>query len=101
MFLDDYPQVLDDNPLPLGKRPQALDERPQAQNERGKLVQDNIEKIKEFWNVINDILKTGKTIFKANPVKIKEYTQTQILSRIRHEISPEAAAKNIKKKVVV
>ncbi len=71
------------------------------QNERAKLVQDNMEKIKDFWEVINDILKTGKIIFKENPLKIKEYTQTQIISRIRREISPEATVKKVKSKAVV
>ena len=52
-------------------------------NQRGVLVQDNIGQITELWDVINDILKTGKIIFKEDPAKIKEYTQAKILERIR------------------
>lgn len=66
------------------------------QNERAMLVQKNIEQITNLWNNLNDILKTGKTIFKENPTKVKEYTLTQILTRVRHTLSPEVKEKRAK-----
>jgi hypothetical protein len=54
-------------------------------NQRGVLVQNNIGQITELWDTIKDILKTGKIIFKKDPVKIKEYTQAKILERIRQD----------------
>jgi hypothetical protein len=41
----------------------------------------------QLYNFLNDIMKTGKTIYKKDPVKVKEYTQTEILSRLEHTIS--------------
>jgi hypothetical protein len=54
-------------------------------NQRANLVQENMGVITEFWDMINDILKSGKTIFKDDEVKIKEYTQAKILTRLRRE----------------
>lgn len=54
-------------------------------NQRIKLVQDNIDLFTEFWGMVNDVLKSGKTIYKENPAKVKEYTQAVILRRIRRD----------------
>ena len=55
-------------------------------NQRAKLVQDNINDVNAFWKVIEDILKTGKTIYKENPAKKKEYTKSEILKKVRRNI---------------
>ncbi|HEY4785659.1 MAG TPA: hypothetical protein VIH57_06405, partial [Bacteroidales bacterium] len=58
-------------------------------NERMKLVVDNIDLFESLWDFLNDILKTGKTIYKKDPVKIKEYTQSEILKRLEHIVSDD------------
>ena len=55
-------------------------------NERMELVNDNIDLFENLWSYMNDILKTGKTLFKHDSVKVKEYTQTEILERIERNI---------------
>lgn len=54
-------------------------------NQRIKLVQDNIGLFTEFWDKMRDVLKSGKTIFKADPAKKQEYTQAAILRRVRRD----------------
>jgi hypothetical protein len=52
-------------------------------NQRRRLVEDNMEKLNDFWAMLNDIMKTGKLIHRANPARKDEYTQANILKRVR------------------
>ncbi len=53
-------------------------------NQRSYLVDSNITLLNDFWKMVQDLLKSGKVIYKKNPVKKKEYTKSDILKRLRH-----------------
>ncbi len=52
-------------------------------NQRRQLTKDNAELFNRTWKAINDVLKTGKIIYKKDPVKKAEYMQTALLKRVR------------------
>jgi hypothetical protein len=54
------------------------------QKQRTQLVSDNVELLNALWETVNDILKTGKVLFKSNPIKVKDYTQSDILKKLEH-----------------
>jgi hypothetical protein len=52
-------------------------------NQRRRLVEENMDKLNDFWALLNDIMKTGKLIHRNNPARKDEYTQANILKRVR------------------
>lgn len=67
----------------IGDIEKANQEQDRILNQRRRLVEDNTEKLNLFWAVLNDIMKTGKLIHRDNPARKDEYTQTNILKRVR------------------
>jgi hypothetical protein len=69
-------------------------------NQRRRLVEENLTLWNEFWNLVADVMKTGKLIHENNPVRRAEYTEKNLRSRVRlviakskqeEELSVEAA----------
>lgn len=54
--------------------------------EKALLVSDNMDKIIEFCNILKDLMAEGKSVYKeSNKTKLKDYTNTQLINRIRQE----------------
>lgn len=55
-------------------------------NQKEALVEDNMDKLNEFWLMMTDVLKTGKILFKyESEEKTGEYTLSKLKSRIRQD----------------
>lgn len=55
-------------------------------DEKESLVEENMHKLNDFWEVMKDVMDTGKRLFKYdNKEKTGDYTLTKIKSRIRHD----------------
>lgn len=53
-------------------------------SKRKRLVEDNITLLNQHWTLVNDVLRTGKVIFKrTSKAKTDDYTLTTILSHIK------------------
>jgi hypothetical protein len=53
---------------------------------KAKAVKENNEKFEEMWNMITNLARAGKVIFKLiNPVRAKEYTISTLIKRVRHD----------------
>jgi hypothetical protein len=64
-------------------------------DERKDLVKGNNKEFTTLWNMVNDdILETGKVIYKElNKEKVKDYTYTELIKKIRLARKKEAEAK--------
>jgi hypothetical protein len=51
-------------------------------DERGELTLENKLVISNFWKGISDIMEIGRLLYKDNPVKLKEYTFTELYRRV-------------------
>jgi hypothetical protein len=51
-------------------------------NERGRKIEDNYL-FYDFWNMVEDIMKTGKLIHQDNALRQKEYAKKTLVSRVR------------------
>ncbi len=56
-------------------------------NERRRLVEENINLLNEFWGMVQDILKTGQIIHRNNEARKTEYSEKNLMSRVRSVIS--------------
>jgi len=55
-------------------------------NEKGDLVEDNIESLNELWDLMADILKIGKVLYKnKDKSKTAEFTMTTLKARVKAE----------------
>lgn len=55
-------------------------------NEKGDLVEDNIESLNELWDLMADILKTGKMLYKnKDKSKTTEFTMSTLKARVKAE----------------
>lgn len=60
----------------------------QKLNEKQKLVEENIEVFNDLWDIMKDVMDTGKRISKSNSkLRIDDYTATKLKSRVRHEFT--------------
>ena len=50
-----------------------------------KLVNENADLLNETWLIMDDILKTGKAIYKQNDEKLNNYVKSRILKQITYE----------------
>ena len=56
------------------------------EGERALLVTDNMDKINDFCKILKDIWADGKSLYKtSNKTKLKDYTNAQLINRIRQE----------------
>lgn len=74
----------------IGDLQKAIKEDNASQNtkqgEKAKLVEDNIGVLNELWAMMQDIMKTGQTIYKTeSPAKFKNYVFSQLKNKIRGE----------------
>ncbi len=54
--------------------------------QKALLVTDNMDKINEFCKILKDIWADGKSLYKtSNKTKLKDYTNAQLINRIRQE----------------
>lgn len=75
VFVNTKNNVKDDNELQNTKT-----------NEVAVLVQNNISKLVELWDLMTDILKIGKILYKnTDTAKTKEFTMAVLKDRIRQE----------------
>lgn len=71
--------------------------------DREKLVQDNMAELNDLWDIIGDVLKSGKTIFQEKgKLKVKDYTFSSVikdvhLKRKQEEKKPETNEKTDEK----
>lgn len=55
-------------------------------NEKAELVENNIDVLNELWDLMQDVMKTGKRIYKhVNESRTKEFTMTVLMERVRSE----------------
>jgi hypothetical protein len=52
-------------------------------NDRKFLVDDNLRQLNDFWAMIRDIMQTGQIIHRNNPTRKAEYTEKNLMSRVR------------------
>ncbi|MGD9992116.1 MAG: hypothetical protein AB7S69_02355 [Salinivirgaceae bacterium] len=63
-------------------------------SQRKALVENNLGELNELYAQLNEILNTGKILYKkTNPVKYKEYTFSALLKRVR-AATKEAASED-------
>lgn len=64
--------------------------------ERQELVRKNIGELNKLWKMIDDILKTGKSIYKGkDDQKVRDYTYTDLIRNVqirRQKEDPDAPA---------
>jgi hypothetical protein len=64
--------------------------------ERQELVRNNIGELNKLWKIIDDILKTGKSIYKGkDDQKVRDYTYTELIRNVqirRQKEDPKAPA---------
>jgi len=51
-------------------------------DERGELTLENKLVISDFWQGISELMAIGRLLYKDNPVKLKEYTFTELNRRV-------------------
>jgi hypothetical protein len=58
-------------------------------NERKQLVESNKLQLNEFWKLVKDLMQTGQIIHRDNPVRKEEYTEKNLMSRVRLMLPPK------------
>ncbi len=58
-------------------------------NERRRLVENNTSQLNEFWDMVQDLMKTGQIIHRNNPLRKTEYTDKTLRSRVRLIAAPK------------
>lgn len=58
--------------------------------EREVYIKNNIDEFNKLWDIIDDVLKSGKAIYKEkDPSKVKDYTYAQLIKTVRLQRTQE------------
>jgi hypothetical protein len=74
-------------------------------DDRKRLIKQNIQQFDNLWNMITEILSTGKVLYKTkNRSRLKNYTYARLIKNVRHthmkeEVKP--ATKKAKKRITL
>jgi hypothetical protein len=58
-------------------------------NQRRSMVDGKINLWNDFWDLLRNVMKTGRLIHEDNPVRKAEYSEKNLISRVRQVYLPE------------